>query len=227
MGPGHGCRHDHLGVAMLACDATAAGGLPPSWDTGELADPAGSIRPCRLYEHGYRHLGRASAASGRRGGSRVRLAIWLDRAHAYAARVPDASWPSPRVALGQDRRAQQTTDEERCRERDRPADDDPNSRPQDRTAAEVAAGCAGDRQGNQHGGKRCRNANRGGKQDDRQNWQQPADQKGDGRGVRGSPRADDVVLIDVEFGVQMRRQGVGRGQLLGYLTCGLRTQSLS
>ena len=198
-----------------------------SWDTGELADPAGLYPAMQAVRALATAIWVARAAwVGGAGSRRIGTGIWLDRAHAYGS-ASDASWPSPRVALGQDRRAQQTTDEERCRERDRPADDDPNSRPQDRTAAEVAAGCTGDRQGNQHGGKRCRNANRGGKQDDRQNWQQPADQKGDGRGVRGSPGADDVVLIDVEFGVQMRRQGVGRGQLLGYLTCGLRTSPLS
>jgi hypothetical protein len=33
-------------------------------------------------------------------------------------------------------------------------------------------------------------------------------------------------LVNVEFGIQMRREGVVRGQLFGYLTCGLGTQTL-
>src|SRR4029450_1745166 len=51
-------------------------------------------------------------------------------------------------------------------------------------------------------------------------------EEGDRRGIRRPPWTNDVLLINVEFGIQMCREGVARRQLLGDLTCGLWTQTL-
>ena len=88
MGPGHGCRHDHLGVAMLACDATAAGGLPPlgyrrASGPGRLYPAMQAVRALATA------IWVAQAPHGSTGQDpgESELATWLDRAHAYAARV--------------------------------------------------------------------------------------------------------------------------------------------
>ena len=74
-------------------------------------------------------------------------------------------------ALGQNRGAEQATNEEGRRERQRPTKHDPNHGTQHRTVTEVTAGRAGDRQGDQDGRTGRRDPQRRGKDDDGQDRQ--------------------------------------------------------
>ena len=87
-------------------------------------------------------------------------------------------------------------------------------------SAEVRRDRAGDRQRDQHGDERHRNPPLRRRQQDRQQRQQRAEREGDRGRQRRLPGADQIVLIDVQLDLEVRRQGIVRGQLDRDLTGG-------
>ena len=73
--------------------------------------------------------------------------------------------------------------------------------------------------------KSCRNSPLAWWEKDCNHWLDGADDKGERRGERSVPRADEVLPIDIDLGGQLRSEGVVRGEFNRNLASGPRGQA--
>ena len=96
-----------------------------------------------------------------------------------------------------------------------------------RATADPRAHGAGGRQRHEHGHEGQRNPDVFRRQQDGQHGQDRTGEERDGGSERRVPRAHDVGLVNVEFGREVRAEGIVRREFLGHRPCGRGAEALA